>query len=503
MTAPQVLVVGAGPTGLVLALWLTKLGIPVRIIDKNAAPGLASRAMAVQARTLEFYRQLGFADDVVAGGIKVDHVHLRSGADEVAAFELTGLGASISPYPFVLSFPQDDHERLLNARLATAGVHVDWNTELTDFADDGTHVRATMRANGRAESIDVPYLVGCDGAHSIVRQQLAFGFPGGTYDQIFYVADVDATNVPAVNDLNLCLGPNTLCVIFPVRSTGMHRLIGIVPEAVASRPTITFDDVRPSIEQLIAVHVTRVNWFSTYNVHHRVAEHFRAGRVFIAGDAGHVHSPAGGQGMNTGIGDAINLSWKLAHTLRGRADPSILDTYEAERIVFARALVSTTDTAFSNIVSDKTVGRLVRTVLVPHVAPFALDFSPIRKFIFRLVSQIHIRYRHSALSAGRAGDVHGGDRLPWVTLGDTDNFAPLTSVDWQLHVYGTATTPLRDAARARKLPLHEMPWTSAADDAGLARDAAYLIRPDGYVALAHPTQDPAPLTAFLTTHGVR
>jgi 2-polyprenyl-6-methoxyphenol hydroxylase-like FAD-dependent oxidoreductase len=493
---PRVLIVGAGPTGLVLALWLTKLGVPLRIIDKNSGPGLASRAMAVQARTLEFYRQLGFADDVVAHGIKVNTAHMRSAGEEIASFNIGDLGARVSPYPFVLSFPQDDHERLLTDRLAAAGTRVEWGTELLEFDHNSTRVRATLRADGAVESLDVSYLAGCDGAHSTVRQALALGFPGGTYDQIFYVADVDADDLPSTGDINFCLGPDTLCAIFPVRSTGMHRLIGIVPDAVANRPTITFDDVRSSIEQVAPLRATRVNWFSTYHVHHRVAEHFRKGRVFLAGDAGHVHSPAGGQGMNTGIGDAVNLSWKLAHTLQHRAAPSVLDSYEPERITFARSLVATTDTGFRAVTGRHLVGHVVRTLLVPHIAPFALGFSAVRAEAFRVVSQTSIHYRESALSAGRVGDIHGGDRLPWVA--DVDNFAPLSSLDWQLHVYGAARPALRAAATTLHLPLHEFAWSAAMEHTDLTRDAMYLVRPDGYVALADATQDANALSSFLT-----
>ena len=166
-----------------------------------------------------------------------------------------------------------------------------------------------------------------------------------------------------------------------------------------------------------------MNWFSAYRVHHRVADHFRAGRVFLPGDAGHVHSPAGGQGMNTGIGDAVNLAWKLAAVLGGRARGVLLDSYEAERIPFARSLVATTDRVFEAVVGRGLFARLVRTVFAPCVLPLALRFAAVRRAQFRLVSQTRIAYRESPLSDGSAGEVHAGDRLPWVE--GTDNFAPL------------------------------------------------------------------------------
>ncbi len=332
-----ILIVGAGPTGLVLALWLARSGVSFRIIEKNAGPGEASRAMAVQARTLEFYRQLGIAERIVESGIKMRGVHLREGSREIAGFPFDGIGTDISPFSFVLSYPQDDHERLLVQVLEEAGVRVEWNTELVRFEEEGERVRATLRKGDSEETGGFAYICGCDGAHSAVRQTLGLGFPGGTYQESFYVADVRASGLAFNEDVNASLSARSFCLAFPVRSSGIFRLIGIIPEELAGREDLTFDDIRPYVKKQVDADVHDVNWFSTYRVHHRVADHFRQGRVFIAGDAGHIHSPAGGQGMNTGIGDAVNLAWKLAAVVGGRANRSILDTYEAERIAFALA----------------------------------------------------------------------------------------------------------------------------------------------------------------------
>jgi hypothetical protein len=285
--------------------------------------------------------------------------------------------------------------------------------------------------------------------------------------------------------------------------SGQHRLIGLVPDALEGREDLTFEDVRPSLEALIDVRVQKVNWFSAYRVHHRVADHFRAGRAFLAGDAGHVHSPVGGQGMNTGIGDAVNLAWKLAAVVEGRADPTLLDTYESERIGFARALVATTDRLFQEVVGRGPTAQVFRSLLIPHLVPFLLGFQTLRREQFRLVSQTRIHYRESALSEGSAGDVHGGDRLPWVAGAGGGNFAPLASLDWQVHVYGEARPELREAAGRIGLRLHAFAWDSAAEEAGLAADAMYLVRPDGHVALADAEQDPGALDRFLARFHLR
>jgi hypothetical protein len=321
-------------------------------------------------------------------------------------------------------------------------------------------------------------------------------FPGGTYEQMFYVTDVEASGAVANRNFNMCLGENAFCAVFPIRTSGMNRLVGIVPEELRETASLlTFDDIRPSVKELIGLEVNKVNWFSTYQVHHRVAEAFRRGRVFICGDAGHIHSPAGGQGMNTGIGDAVNLAWKLAAVLQNRADSSLLDTYEPERMAFARLLVETTDQAFRAVVGKNIGSQMFRTLLVPHLIPFLLGFSRVRKAAFRLLSQIRINYRDSELSSGSAGEVGGGERLPWVE--DLDNFASLKTLDWQIHVYGVAGEPLRHFATAHKLALHEFAWTPNAEDIGFARDALYLVRPDGYVALASVEQNVEDLGKFI------
>jgi 2-polyprenyl-6-methoxyphenol hydroxylase-like FAD-dependent oxidoreductase len=199
--------------------------------------------------------------------------------------------------------------------------------------------------------------------------------------------------------------------------------------------------------------------------------------------------------MNTGIGDAVNLAWKLADVVRARAGAWVLDTYEEERIAFARLLVATTDRAFTLVSGRRVTSQLFRTYLVPHLVPFLMGFSRVRREAFRALSQTLINYRGGALGAGEAGDVHGGDRLPWVA--SADNFAPLASLDWQLHVYGAASEPLRRFAGERSLPVFAFPWNDDAEAAGLGRDAMYLVRPDSYVGFAAAGHDVAELARFL------
>jgi 2-polyprenyl-6-methoxyphenol hydroxylase-like FAD-dependent oxidoreductase len=500
MTEVEVLIVGAGPTGLTLALWLTRMGVTVRIVDKTAEPGTTSRALAVQARTLEFYRSLGLADAVIAAGHKVGAMNLWVSGKRAAHVDLHGIGRGLGPYDYMFVFPQDEHERLLVDALAKEGVTVERRTELMAFTDDGDCIRAVLEtADGVQDMCEARYLAGCDGARSKVRQTLDAGFPGGTYSQLFYVADIEAKGEAIDGNLNIDLDEADFLAVFPMKGKGRARLIGTVRgERAAKGEALTFEDVSERALDHLKLKIAKVNWFSTYHVHHRVSPIFRRGRAFLLGDAAHIHSPAGGQGMNTGIGDSVNLAWKLAAVLKGRASPRLLATYEPERIAFARRLVATTDRVFSLASSPGRLAERLRTVLLPSIAPTLLGLEAVRKFAFRTVSQMVVNYRHGPLSAGAAGEVWGGDRLPWVTFDDGhDNFESLASLDWQVHVYGEVPTGIRAVCEMRKAPLKAFEWRSDIRKTGLKKGAVYLVRPDGYVALADPVGDPNRLTRYL------
>jgi 2-polyprenyl-6-methoxyphenol hydroxylase-like FAD-dependent oxidoreductase len=472
----------------------------VRIIDKTDEPGTTSRAVAVQARTLELYRQVGLSDAVVEAGVKVAAANFWVGGAKAARLPLGRMGEGLSPFPFALTYPQDAHERLLIERLDALGAKVERRTELVRFDQQPDRVRAVLkRPDGSEEICEAAYLAGCDGAHSTVREALATGFPGGTYSGLFYVADVDAAGPAADGEIHVDFEEADFLAIFPLKGAGRLRLIGPVRwEPDREHRELTFDDISERAIGNLKLTIAKVNWFSTYRVHHRVATKFSEGRAFLLGDAAHVHSPVGGQGMNTGIGDAVNLAWKLAAVLNGGARNSLLATYEIERIGFARRLVATTDRVFTLVTKQGFVARWVRTRLVPRIAPWMFRLAPVRRFLFRTVSQIGVNYRNSPLSLGAAGAVWGGDRLPWVeTEPGTDNFAPLASLTWQVHVYGEPRGGLAEVCAELQLPLHRFAWQQGMRRAGLRRAALYLVRPDGHVALADPHANPERLREYL------
>src|SRR4030088_994549 len=434
MAQTDVLIVGAGPTGLVLALWLTKLGVKVRIIDETAEPGTTSRALAVQARTLELYRQLDLTAAVIAEGHQVPAVNLWVRCEAAARLSFESVGADLTPYPFLHIFPQDQHERLLIERLQALGVSVDRQTELVGVAEEKGRITAHLRGPNGQLDCAAAFIAGCDGARSTVRETIGTGFPGGTYRQIFYVADVEEDG-PALNgELHADLDEADFLGVFPLAGHGQARLIGTVRDERADRAdTLMFKDVSDRAINHLKVQVKKVNWFSTYHVHHRVTQHFRKRRAFLLGDAAHIHSPAGGQGMNTGIGDAINLAWKLTAVVAGRAPDKLLDSYETERIGFARRLVATTDRIFSFVTAEGRIANIMRTRVAPVLFPKVIAFEAVREYIFRTVSQIMLNYRRGPLSRGAAGHVHGGGRLPWGAVDGVDNFCSLGTIDLEIH----------------------------------------------------------------------
>jgi 2-polyprenyl-6-methoxyphenol hydroxylase-like FAD-dependent oxidoreductase len=460
--------------------------------------------LAVQARTLEFYRQVGLSAAVVDAGAKVGAANLWVRGAQAARIPIQRMGEGMSLFPYALIYPQDAHERLLIERLDELGVTVERRTELLRFDQHPEGVRAVLkRPDGSEEICQAAYLAGCDGASSTVREALGTGFPGGTYSGLFYVADVDAAGPVAEGEVHVDLEESDFVAVFPLKGRGGLRLVGVISrEPDRDLGELTFEDISKRAIENLKLTIAQVNWFSTYRVHHRVATRFRDGRVFLLGDAAHIHSPVGGQGMNTGIGDAVNLAWKLGAVLHGAARASLLDTYELERIGFARRLVATTDRVFTLVTKRGAVARWVRN-FVPLIAPWVSRPAPVRRFLFRVLSQIGVNYRNSPLSVGTAGRVRGGDRLPWVEIEPgKDNFIPLASLTWQVHVYGEARRGLAGFCAELQLPFHHFAWRPEMRRAGLLPGALYLVRPDGHLAMADPLADPERLRGYLSAAGM-
>ena len=454
--------------------------------------------MAVHARTLEIYSKLGIAERALALGKRGNGANMWSRGKPRARIPIGEMGKSLSPFPFVLMLGQDDNERIMGERLRDWRLAVQWSTELLSFEQAPDRVTATLKQpDGTLRKVTAAYLAGCDGGRSTVRERSGIIFPGAPYEHVFFVADTEAVGPMVPDELNVYLLRDGFHLFFPMRGPDRWRVIGILPKHLRQRNDLTFEEAVPAIRQEAGAKLSfkSCSWFSTYRIHHRCAERFRDRRCFLLGDAAHVHSPMGGQGMNTGLQDAYNLAWKLALVVSGKAGAALLDTYEAERIPVARRLLRTTDRAFTLVVSDSWVAAMLRTQIVARIAAFAMTLERVRELAFRTISQIGIAYRESPLSRTLGGLPEGapraGDRFPWLQLRPRANgavedlFQKLDDTRYNLIVFGQ---PVPSEGTTELLSAHAVP-----DDPHNAQELAraqipavsfYLLRPDGHVGLA-------------------
>jgi 2-polyprenyl-6-methoxyphenol hydroxylase-like FAD-dependent oxidoreductase len=515
----DVLIVGAGPTGLMLANQLGRRGVRTLIIDRHSGPAQQSRAMAVHARTLEIYAKLGIADRAVALGARGTGANMWAGGERKARVPFGDMGAGLSPYPFVLTLGQDDNELIMGENLGKYGLVVQWDTELTALTQQADGVTATLEdSTGASRTLEARYVAGCDGGRSAVRELNGIGFPGAPYQHVFFVADTEAQGPMIPSELNIYLWRDGFHLFFPMRGQDRWRVIGILPPEFRDRDDLKFEEIVASIkrEAGAALSFKSCDWFSTYRIQHRCTERFRRGRCFLLGDAAHVHSPMGGQGMNTGLQDAYNLAWKLALVIDGRANDSLLESYEIERMQVAHRLLSTTDRAFRMLVADNFLATVFRTRVVARIAAAAMKRAAARRIAFLTLSMIGISYPQSPLSRAVAKlprkAPRPGDRFPWAHLAfdahgaREDLFARLDDTRFNLVVVGQGVPTGIGRSADDLLRVHV-----AADTADNARElerlgiegpAFYLLRPDGHVGLAGTELDVAAIESWFAELGV-
>jgi 2-polyprenyl-6-methoxyphenol hydroxylase-like FAD-dependent oxidoreductase len=407
---PDVVVVGAGPAGLVAAAELARRGVRVRVIDKLAQPTDQSRAIAVHARSLDMFDRMGIVDEMVSTGIKATAMQLYAGHSRLFRIPLGGVD---SAFPFTLTTAQTETERVLGDHLQSLGVIVERGVELVALAQDDGAAELTVRHDdGSTEQVSTSWVIGADGAHSTVRKVVGTKLAGSFVGERFLLGDVDAEHGLDLDSMHTFFAPDGPVVVLPMLD-GRMRFLAEVHDAPGTPMNMhpTQDELQAILDRRIGgIRVVRSHWLTSFEIHHARVPAYRWGRVFLAGDAAHIHSPAGGQGMNTGMQDAFNLAWKLAAVINGQAGDTLLDSYQAERIPVADSVIAFTD-RLTRAGTLSGVPRRIRDVVIRMLS----HVPAARRFMANMAEEVNINYRDSPIAVGSApkhAKVAAGDHLP-------------------------------------------------------------------------------------------
>jgi 2-polyprenyl-6-methoxyphenol hydroxylase-like FAD-dependent oxidoreductase len=508
----DVLIIGAGPTGLSLACQLLRYGIDFVVVEKNEAITPYSKAIGVQARTLEIFDQIGLADEAIARGTVAHRTHLLIDGEIRGELEFSDIGKGLSLFPFVLMLEQSKTEQLLYEYLQSQQRDVLWKTELESFSEDADGIAAQVKTSDNAtQTIAAKYVVGCDGPKSLVRHNLGLTFGGSTFERIFYVADAQIDWQMSHDSLHVCFAEDSFVVFFPLKGEKRYRIIGVFPEEFnKDEGDILYEEIETRIkaETQLELDIHDVEWFSTYNVHTRHANKFSAGRGFLAGDSAHVHTPAGAQGMNTGIQDGYNLAWKMALVIRGQAGEKLLETYNEERLENAKHLLKTTDRFFSFAAGTDWLMNFLRLHVLPPLAKHLFSSDTVRKFAFPLVSQIGINYRHSSLS-NHAGDedfeLKTGDRMSYILVDGNSIYDKLTQPNFHWLTFSSKRKNFQRLRNEFGNQYDELMDSNSfsfspevAEAFGTDNDFSVLLRPDNHIGLISADISPRSVEKYLT-----
>ena len=469
-----VLIVGAGPTGLTAALELSRLGIGVRIVDRAPEPSPASRALGVQARTVELLRVRGVGDEMLRLGNPARATTLYSGGEKLAAIELHRMP---SEFNYVLLLAQSETERLLTEQLNRQGVKIERGVELIALTQRRDGVCVVLRgADGVEEALDASYLIAADGSHSAVRKSLGLPFTGKSLTQNYILGDLHLAGDVPEDQLSIFLARNGFLAVFPM-GDGRFRFMATDPVGITGDTgDPTLEDIQRLYDRTVHLpgRLYNLNWSSRFRINSRHMTTLRDDRVFFGGDAAHVHSPAGGQGMNAGIQDMVNLSWKLAMVLDGRARPELLDTYQSDRLPVIRQLVRMTERATRAFNSTNPVMHAA----VTRLAPVVLARSRVQDKAAPRLGQLAAGYRGCPIAkrGGRIGSLRAGDRVPDLRVGDGRLYDLLDLSTLTLFVTGD------------RIPEAYRSWDGIVALRQVSIDAMpagwLLVRPDGYLAAA-------------------
>jgi 2-polyprenyl-6-methoxyphenol hydroxylase-like FAD-dependent oxidoreductase len=469
----DVLIVGAGPVGLFLANECARRKLRFRIVESRAGQSQHSKALAIFPRTLEVFDMAGLAGPFLEAANRVAWVALRSPQRTLARLRFAPPG---TPYPFVAMVAQDVTERLLVERLARRGGSIEYETAFVSAAQQPDHVQVALDRRGETSAVRATFVVGCDGAHSAVRHALALTFEGAEYADSFMLADIMTNHALPGDEMQICPNAGGPLAIFPMSGTH-RRVVAMFENAQGDAPSLEL--VRETLAQRApaGLEAESLVWSSFFRIHHRCVSRMSVGRVFLAGDAAHIHSPFGGQGMNTGLQDAWNLVWKLDLALHGHAAGDLLTSYSAERLPVVKRVIEVTDLMTKVFGTRSQAAQAARDTLVPLVSRLSL-FQ--RAFVGRL-SGLDNAYRGSPIveGAGRRyfdESLRGGE-------GIKSRFTLMLGADANETVVAAATRLVMDFAEVLELRT-------------FARRGIVLLRPDGYTAYDASRSDDAGLRSI-------
>jgi 2-polyprenyl-6-methoxyphenol hydroxylase-like FAD-dependent oxidoreductase len=484
-----VLVVGAGPVGLTMAAELRRYGVELRIIDKSASRTDKSKALVLWSRSLELIQRMGCVDRFLAAGAPVHGARISNGAKRIADVTFDNVA---SPYPFALMIPQSETERLLEEHLAELGTKVERFTELASFEVLSDGVIANLRgSNGKEERVTVDWLIGCDGAHSAVRHGLGAEFEGSTEPSDFALADLRLEGLHP-DKLDVFWHAKGILAFFPIVGDRYRVIADLGPAKNASGLTDpTLEEMQALVEQRGPgnIHLHDPYWLASFRINERKVKDYRRGQIFLAGDAAHIHSPAGGQGMNTGMQDAFNLAWKLAMVIKGTAKPSLLDSYSIERSAVGDRVLHNATQLTEVALLRNPIAQAARN----FGAKILLGLSQVQQRMSNTMTELDIAYPHSPLSVtgirAPGGDLpRAGERWPAIAgeiaaigAGNTPQFALITNSD----AAGVVTNHFEGMMELRPAP------------DGMR--GLWVVRPDGYVGLAARCDDTKTAEAYLAS----
>lgn len=523
MTDTDVLIVGAGPSGLMMACQLAINKIAFRIIDKNEDHTSQSRALVIQARSMEILDQMGIADKAMQEGKIARAVGVIFNGKKVLRIFINDMGHGLTQFPFLFMLEQSFTESILIDFLKGHGCEVERKTELTNLNQSHDEAMASLKLpNEKEETIKVNYIIGADGTHSAVREELKIPFAGKTYHESLFVLDCKAIVDLPQDEMYIAFARKAIGGFFPLVN-GRWRILGNLPRELEQKGEITFNDIEKSFAGRICMNVklSDPQWISVYRSHHRYASSFRQGRCFLIGDAAHIHSPIGAQGMNTGLQDACNLAWKLVLVLNGKAKNSLLDTYTEERITIARDLVRSTDRAFNLVTSTSRTLAIFRSYLLPVAlkigAPIFQNLKCIQRFAFKKISEIGINYRQKSLAQDASSGKFPrhtpkpGDRLPFILFQETNekkiNIQNKTNARFfTLFIFSNSIPQEITSSLKRFTDLFSIEIFPFADQTkilykklGIRHCGCYLVRPDMYVAYRSQKFDHQHLLKYLSS----